>query len=150
MERNSGRVRPRYFRASGQMDARNADSMEAGDFLSEPSGVEAIPAEPADIQVTLLSHFRSLLGSRDPRFTVQMIPRPLVGTSSKPSDTSTSKEQGASRDPDETFLDVSLADSGTPAWDDKTICMGRNLEDRDHAINFPTFGWPRSEHLCGA
>ena len=77
---NFDRARRRFFRACGQMDARNVDSVEAGNVLPEPSGDEAIQAERTDIQLALPPHFNLLLGSQDPRFTVQMIPCPLVGT----------------------------------------------------------------------
>ena len=98
--------------------------------LPEPSDVEAIPAEPAEIHLALPPHFNPLLGSPDPRFTVRMIPRPLADTSSKRPvgylDTSTNEERRTSRDPDETSLDVSLADLGIPPWGDKTIPLDAN------------------------
>ena len=48
--RNSDRARRRCVRECGQMEAQNADSLEAGDVLPEPSDDEAVLADPADIQ----------------------------------------------------------------------------------------------------
>ena len=65
------------------MEARNADSLEAGTAPPGPSDAEAIPAEPADIQLAPPPHLNLLLGSQGPRLTVRMIPRPMGGASSK-------------------------------------------------------------------
>ena len=83
-----------------------------------------------------------------------MIPRPLADTSSKRPvgylDTSTNEERRTSRDPDETSLDVSLADLGIPPWGDKTIPLDANLGDRERAISFPTPGRSGFERLYEA
>ena len=77
-----------------------------------------------------------------------------MGTSSKrpgePLETLSDKGQRPSQNVDETSVDVSLADSGVPSWGDKTIRLDVNSEEREHAIQFPTAGWPNFENAYAA
>ena len=145
------RRRRRYIRASGHVTDQNAASSEDGAVHPEASDDEAIPAEPMDIQSTLPPHFNLLLGSQDPRFTVQKIPRPVVGTPLKSPgeslDTSCHEERRTSRDPDETSWGVSLAAFGIPSWGDTHIRLDANLKGRERATKLPTLGWSSFERL---
>ena len=105
-----GRARRRCLRACRQKEARNDDSLEAGNVPPEPSDDEAMPAEPKGIQLTLPPHFNPMLGSQDPRLTVQMLLRPIGGIS----DTLPSKDRRTSRNLDETSVGICLADFGIP------------------------------------
>ena len=120
MRRNSNRARRRYLGACGQLEARNGDSLEAGNVPPGPAGDGAVPVEPKDIRVNLPPRLNLFLGSQDPRLAVQMILYPTGGTPSKrpgrPLDTFLNKERRASRDLDEASVDISLADFGIPRW----------------------------------
>ena len=64
-----------------------------------------------------------------------------------PLDTSPKKERRTSRDPDETSVDISLADLGIPSWIDKNVRLDANSADVENAIKFPTMGSASLERL---
>ena len=75
---------------------------------------------------------------------------PFVPTPKRPGaplDTSSNEGRRASRDPDETSANISLADFGLPASDDKNLRLAVNREDRERAIQYPTLGRPRFARL---
>ena len=123
-------------------------------MLPETSDNEAFSVNPVDSPFALPPHFNFHSGSQDPRLAVQMNSNAPVGSASKrpgaPVDTPPKKEQRASQGPDETSLDISLAEFGIPSWNDEHIRLDVQRADLEHAINFPTMGWSSFESLYGA
>ena len=145
VERDQDRARRRYLRARRMEPDQELDVWVDEPLRPEPSDREAIPAEPVGSSLALPAQFH-LLGSQDPRPTVQCNLNSLCASTSKrpgePLDASPDKEKRASKDPEDADLDVNVADFGIPSGNDNDIRLNVTGADRGSAVDSPTAGGP--------